>query len=370
MSFDLLRSPLAFFESVLGPYAPLDPGIVDYAAWWAAEGYTLADGSDDARLLARGYAAGIIRRVHVQESLLPSFAQLYITGFYAPWIAGLFGGCLVTRHIVDKYALDGVRDSFLARLQATENPALGSFHLSTSDTRFTARATTDGWRLAGDDAPLDGVVDVTLFTAYPEGAQAEVLFLVPKSGDDGSANRGKSGQLRDSLAYLMATPDDGPALRMEIETLNRAFGTIIWLGAAQGDFARHEISLEHVDGLRTALALAWAAAQTGDDTAREVAGLYSDAYQRFRLLAVLAEFQCLEIANSGKSVPGGPTQARVEHALAKLPAQVFDQGPPLLAELAEFTDAAAPLGRKEEAKAWAQVLAQAYARKFEAAVKP
>lgn len=371
MSFNRLRSPLAFFEAVLGPYAPLDPGIFEYAAWWASEGDKLARnaaGQSDERLLACGYAAGMIRRVQVQESLLPSFTLLYITGFYDPWIAGLFSDCLVTHHIVDKYAPDNVRAVLLAQLAALENPSQGGVWLP-PEGRFTARATADGWRLTGDGTPRHDMVDLTLFPAYPEGTDTEALFLVPKLRDDGSLNRVKSGQLHDSLAYLMATPAESAALRMEIQTLSQMFATIAWLGAAQRDLADPQASPEQIDALRVALALAWAAVQVGDDTAREVAGLYSDTYRRFRLLALLAEVQTFTLAGAVTTVKDGPTLERVERRLAQFPAALFELAPPLLAELAEFSDAAAPTASTDAARAWAQVLAQAFARKFEAAAR-
>ena len=372
MSFDLLDSPLAFFQSVLGPYAPLDPGIVDYAAWWASEADARAHrdaGPDSAGMLARGFAAGIVRRVQVQESLLPSFALLYITAFHDPWIATIYADSLVTRHIVDKYAPDDVRASLLARLEATENPAQGSFWLPALDTRFTARATTDGWRLTDDGSSAYGAADFTLVVAYPEGVETEALFLAPKLRDDGSPNTGQGGALSDSHAYLMATPAESAALRMEIETLTQAFGAITRLGASQRNFADGEPTPERVESLQTALALAWSAAQAGDDTAREVAGLYSDSYQRFRLLAHLAELQSLEIVWAATSVISGPTEGDVEGAPAKLPSEVLSMGPPLLAELGEYTDADAPSTRREDVKAWAQVLAQAFAHKFKAAAR-
>ena len=353
MSFDLLRLPLAFFQAVLGPYAPLDPGIVEYAAWWASEGRTLADGSNDARRLSRGYAAGIIQRVHVQETLLPSFALLYITAFHNSDIATRYAESLVTRHIVDKYAPDDVRESLLARLHATENPAQGGIWLPQASP-LAAHAATDGWRLTGDDLPNDGAVDLMLVAARPDGTDGDALFIAPRLQAD-------------SLAYLLATPGESTALRMETETLCLLATTIIRLGAAQHDLSHSEVASEPADGLHAALALAWAAAQAGDDTAREVAGLYSDAYQRFRSLAHLAELQSLEIASAVASISGGPTGQRVEQIPGQLPAELLRYAQQLLAELAEFTGAAGPPARQDDANAWAQALAQAFKRKFEAA---
>src|SRR5690606_27572702 len=52
----------------------------------------------------------------------------------------------------------------------------------------------------------------------------------------------------------------------------------------------------HNATVRSALALAWATAQSADYTARELPGLYSDSYQLFRLLAHLSKFWTAEVA--------------------------------------------------------------------------
>lgn len=370
MSFDLLSTPLRFFESVLGPYAPLDPGIVDYAAWWQAEGAPIADAIDRAgvpmlrthdrigrrvdeilyppeyaRLLARGYAAGVVRRTHLQETLLPGFALGYITSFYDPGLYCPYTVSSATRHIVDKYAPEPQRAAVLERLHAAESAWQGATWMTEfgggsdlgASVATVARRDGDGWRLTGDKSFCSNVgAEVALVVARPEGAADGVrglaLFLTPRQRDDGSLNytvrrlKTKTAthsvptgevELRDSQATLMGADGDGLSLIMEVLNLSRAANSIASVALAQRAladayaFASQRVVFgrplveqplmrrqfeERVATLRAALALAWATAQTGDYSARELPGFYSDTYQLFRLQAHLAKFWTAEVA--------------------------------------------------------------------------
>lgn len=402
MSFDALRSPLAFFESVLGCYAPLDPGIVDYATWWQAESDARGDGSEVTRVLAHGYAAGIIRRVHVQESLLPSFALLYITTFHAPDIAAHYAGSLLTRHIVDKYAPNGMRESLLARLQSTNHFWQGGLWinlLTSKATQLIARRDGDGWRLSGElFACANLTADVALVSAQVDGEDTVAVFLVPRLRNDGSLNIHLANPeadalpmgnvtLRDSHALLMATPTDGAALRTEIHTLVLAFGNVMRVAVAQRMLVDADSALSergtavatHVADLRAALALVWAAAQVGDDTAREVAGLYSDTYARFRLLAQLAHFHSMKIMDAlaawldtlilsaNERRPDGSSILLTEPQGLSNTYPVYRL---LVAELVEYTDAETAAVLTNVAippYIRTALMAQAYMRKFSAA---
>lgn len=345
MSDDALRSPLAFFESVLGPYAPLDPGIRDYAAQWAA------DDEQPTNVWAqlqerrnRGYAAGIIQRVHKQESLLPSAAMLYITAFYDPTLSSDYIESLVIRHIVDKYAPDDVQAALLSHMQDTHSPWCGVSLYEHSDEvrRLSVRFSETGWRLDGVLTLDPGTLVGDLNLVYSDG-----LFLLPRQRDDGSDNFRVTQPdhmwvlLQDSHAWVMGTREDADTLLLEMRMIRAALGAVARLGRRQQEQPPDDVNL------RAALALAWAAMQAGDDTAREVAGLYSDTYQRFRLLARLAR-------NYGFPRPIVP----VEDGLT----DDSETAQALLADLSEY------LSPELDAEPLAERVAQAYLRKFESAI--
>lgn len=370
MSFDLLRTPLRFFESVLGAYAPLDPGIADYADWWQSEGAAISAAVDRAgvptlrqydrfgqrvddilyppdyaRMLAQGYAAGIVRRAHVQETLLPGFALGYVTAFYDPGLYCPYTVSAATRHIIDKYAPDPQRDGWLDRLHAAEDTWQGATWMTEfgggsdlgASVLTVARRDDTGWRLTGDKSFCSNVgAQVALVVARPadaaDGVRGLALFAVPRLRDDGSLNytvrrlKSKTAthavptgevELRDSQAALMGTTGDGLSLILEVLNLSRAANSIASVALAQRaladayDFAAQRVvfgrplieqplmrrQFDHrFAALRAALALAWATTQTGDYSARELPGLYSDTYQLFRLQAHLAKFWTAEVA--------------------------------------------------------------------------
>jgi hypothetical protein len=339
MSDDALRSPLAFFESVLGPYAPLDPGVRNYAAQWAAD-----DGSDPQQQRDRGYAAGIIQRVHKQESLLPSAAMLYITAFYDPTLSSFYIESLVIRHMVDKYAPDDVQPALLSHMQDTHSPWRGVSWYEHSDQVMRVSAGVDdaGWYLDGIITLDPGTLVGDLNLIYSDG-----LLLLPRYRDDGSDNFRVTQpdyvrvKLQDSHAWLIGTREDADTLLLEMGMIRAALGAVARLGRRQQEQPPDDVNL------RAALALAWAAMQAGDDTAREVAGLYSDTYQRFRLLARLAR-------NYGFPRPIVP----VEDGLT----DDSETAQALLADLSEF------LSPELNAEPLAERVAQAYLRKFESAI--
>ena len=370
MSFDLLRSPLAFFQAVLGPYAPLDPALVDYAATWETDGALISAAIDRAgaphlrqfdrfgrrvddilyppdyaRLLARGYAAGVVRRAHVQETLLPGFALGYITSFYDPGLYCPYTVSLATWHIVDKYAPDSIRDAVMERLHAPDDAWQGATWMTESGggsdlgASVVTRAARhgDGWRLTGDKYFCSNVgAQVALVVARPDGVAAGLrglaLFLVPRLRADGSLNytvrrlKDKIAthsvptgevELRDSEATLMGSLEDGLSLILEVLNLSRAANSIASVALAQRAlYDAYTFACERVvfgqrlidqplmrrqfeqryQRLREALALAWATARWGDYTARELPGHYSESYQRFRLLAHLAKYWTAEVA--------------------------------------------------------------------------
>jgi hypothetical protein len=290
MPYDLHSTPLAFFESLLGAFAPLDDSLLDYAAWWQHHGASVVPTPDLAstftddnlnapdvrQLIARGYAAGVVWRAHTQETLLPCFALLYITAYYAPPIARLHAQTLACWQIVDKYAPDGPRERAMARLQAADSPWHGALLFGDTTTPLPlARRDGAKWRLDGVAPRMD---TAALVAARVDGTPALFLLMPPSDGD----------------AVLLGEVEDGPALMTEARHLCDMADAIIDVAAILGASAGQANA--RPDPLRSALALAWAAAQATDYTARELAGVYSDSYHTARLLTLLARHHSHTVA--------------------------------------------------------------------------
>jgi len=107
MSFDVLCSPVPFLQQV-GICADHD-WLREYAAWFERDGQGISDAVDRAGapwlrmfdqwgarvdeilylseywgMLKRGYRADVLWRVFEQNSLIPAYLLLYVTGFYDP----------------------------------------------------------------------------------------------------------------------------------------------------------------------------------------------------------------------------------------------------------------------------------------------
>src|SRR5574341_786129 len=111
MTFDTLRSPVAFLSQMLGK-VPHEETLREYEAWWEKAGQEISHRLDRAgtpwlrmfgqfgkrvdeilfppeywKMLKTGYQAGAVWRAFEEQSLLPSYLIGYVTSFYD---AGLY----------------------------------------------------------------------------------------------------------------------------------------------------------------------------------------------------------------------------------------------------------------------------------------
>lgn len=303
--------------------------------------------AEQRRLIQQGQQAGCVSRYLVQECLAPSYLLGYVTSFYDVGVTCAHTVSLATAHILDKYGPPEIRPRVLpdyrrGLLQGATwfTEVGGGTDLGASVQTVARRATDqegDHWRLTGDKYFCSNVgADYALVAARPESAPGGIrglaLFLVPRMNDAGALNynirrlKDKIGthsvptgevEFRDAEAYLMGEASDGIYLIGEVLNLSRVANSLASVALAQRALAdamtfaekRMVFGKQLIDqpllgmqfetryrALEWAFALAWEVAQLANLTARELPGLYSDDYTRFRLLAHLAKFWTAEIA--------------------------------------------------------------------------
>src|SRR5215831_16789189 len=140
MAFELLRSPLAFLQHVLGDL-PHQEALRAYKSWWDSEGKVISEATDRARtpwvrmfdrsgkrvdeilfppeywvMLKKGYECGVVWRAFEDHSLLSAYLFLGITAFYDPGLACPYTVSLSTAVPLAKYGDPALRERFLPRL--------------------------------------------------------------------------------------------------------------------------------------------------------------------------------------------------------------------------------------------------------------
>jgi acyl-CoA dehydrogenase len=368
MNFDALRSPVQFLQQT-GIRADQD-WLRDFETWFEREGQGVSDAIDQAgtpwlrmfdlfgarvdeilyppeywRMLRQGYRAGVVWRVFEQNSVIPAYLLLYVTGFYDPGLACPYTVSLSTASPLAKYGEEGLKARFLPKmLQRDEGVWQGATWMTEikggSDlgaaVETVAKRDGNKWRLTGDKYFASNAgAELAVVAARPEGAPQNVrglsLFLVPRRGEDGQLNyfirrlKDKIAtrsvptgeiELRESEAWLLGREEDGIYLILEVLNLSRVANSVGSVALAQRaiadacSFAQRRRAFgkpiiehpllrrqfeERVQGLRTASRLAWEAVHLLDKVWQEKPP-YSESYHLFRLVAHLAKYWTAEFA--------------------------------------------------------------------------
>ncbi len=297
--------------------------------------------------LAEGYRAGVVwRAFDDQRSLLPAFALGYITSYFDPGLYCPFTVSLSTALPLHKYGDSELRTRVLEPMLRRRGDCWqgatwmtevrGGSDLGAA-VETTARPRADGsWRLDGDKYFCSNVgAEVAVVAARPIDGEAGVrglkLFVVPRLRADGSLNYAirrlkdkiatrsvPTGEveLRDSDAWLLGPSSRGIHLILEVLNVSRVANSVGAVALAQRalsdafGFACQRVAFgkpiahhpllsvqfaQRLADLEAASALAWETARHLDAVWLERAP-YSEAYQRFRLLAHLAKYWTAENA--------------------------------------------------------------------------
>jgi acyl-CoA dehydrogenase len=368
MNFDVLRSPVQFLQQV-GVPADQD-WLREYELWFQSEGQAISDAVDRAgtpwlrmfdrlgarvdeilyppdywRMLKHGYRSGVLWRVFEQNSLMPAYLLLYVTGFHDPGLACPYTVSLSTVSPLSKYGDAEVKARFLPRmLQRDESAWQGATWMTEikggSDLGATvetvAQREGDKWWLTGDKYFASNAgAELAVVAARPEGAPQNVrglsLFLVPRRREDGQLNylirrlKDKIAtravptgeiELRRSEAWLLGKAEHGIYLILEVLNLSRVANSVGAVAVAQRaiadaySFAEQRMAFgkpvgqhpllrrqfgDRLQGLHAASKLAWEAVRLLDEVWQEKPP-YSDRYHLFRLVAHLAKYWTAEFA--------------------------------------------------------------------------
>jgi len=368
LSFDALGSPVQFLRQVrIG--ADQD-WLGEYEAWFEREGQGISDAVDRTgtpwlrmfdrwgarvdeilyppeywRMLKRGYRAGVLWRPFEQNSLLPAYLLLYVTGFYDAGLACPYTVSLSTVCPLSKYADAELKARFLPRmLQRDDDVWQGATWMTEikggSDLGAAVEtvAQRDGskWRLTGDKYFASNAgAELAVVAARPEGETRNVrglsLYLVPRRCEDGRLNyqirrlKDKIAtrsvptgeiELRHSEGWLLGQAEHGIYLILEALNLSRVANCVGSVALAQRaiadaySYAERRLAFgrpiidhpllrqqfeDRLRGLRAASRLAWEAVGLVDKVWLEKPP-YSDNYHLFRLIAHLAKYWTAEFA--------------------------------------------------------------------------
>jgi alkylation response protein AidB-like acyl-CoA dehydrogenase len=369
MNLETLRSPTAFLQSLL-PTVPHQDALNEYQTWWERGGKAISEATDRGRtpwlrmfdqrgrrideilyspdywrMLRQGYRSGVLWRTFQDQSLIPAYLFLYVTGFYDAGLACPYTVSLSTAAPLSKYADDSVRDRFLPHMLRRDDDVWqgatwmteirGGSDLGAA-VETIARQDRARWLLTGDKYFASNAgAELAVVAARPEGAPRDVrglaLFLVPRLREDGQLNytirrlKDKIAtrsvptgevELRDSEGWMLGTADRGIYLILEVLNISRvanSVGSVALAQRAMADvltFAQQRIAfgrpiIEHPlfwrqvqqrwCDLRGACALAWYAVQLLDSVWQERPP-YSERYHLFRLVAHLAKYWTAEFA--------------------------------------------------------------------------
>lgn len=369
MTLEILRSSVMFLKYMLGDL-PHAEALHDYETWWEHEGKAISDAVDRAgtpwlrmfdrfgkrvddilfppeyaKMLKKGYRAGVVWRAFEEQSLLSPYLLGYITSFYDPGLQCPYTVSLSTAVPLDKYGDEKLKARLLPHLLRKDDTVWqgatwiteikgGSDLGATVET--VARPAGDRWLLTGEKYFTSNVgAELAVVAARPQSAPPSVrglaLFLLPKYRDDGNLNyltrriKDKIAtrsvptgevELKDSEAYLLGKPEWGIYLILEVLNLSRAANAVGSVAVAQRailealTFAERRTAfgkpiLEHpllrkqfedrLSELKAAFALAWEAVRCLNEVWRETFP-YSDRYHLFRILAHLAKYWTAELA--------------------------------------------------------------------------
>jgi acyl-CoA dehydrogenase len=286
MTFETLRSPVAFLKDMLGE-VPHEQVLREYEAWWEEEGKAISEATDRARMpwlrmfdrlgervdeilfppeywdmLKKGYRQGVVWRVFEENSLVPFYLLGYVTSFYDSGLYCPYTVSLATAVPLEKYGEEELKARFLPQLLRKDSTVWQGATWMTetkggSDLGATvetvARLQGDRWLLTGEKYFASNAgAELAVVAARPEGAPWNVrglaLFLVPKHREDGSLNyfvrrlKDKIGtrsvptgevELEDSEAYLLGKPEWGIYLILETLNLSRVANSVGSVGLAQ-----------------------------------------------------------------------------------------------------------------------------------------
>ncbi len=278
MSFDHLRSPVAFLETMLGRL-PHEDVLREYEAWWY-EGQRVSANIDRAgtpwlkmfdrfgeridevlyppeywTMLQKGYEAGAVWRVFEEDSILPFSLLGYVTAFHDPGLGCPHTVSLSTAIPLEKYGTEELKEAYLPQLLKREGmPWQGATWMTEvkggSDlggaVETAAIPSEDHWLLTGDKYFASNVgAELAVVAARPEGSPMNVrglaLFLLPKYRRDGSLNytvrrlKDKTGtrsvptgevELRESEAYLLGKEEHGVYLILEVLNVSRVANSV------------------------------------------------------------------------------------------------------------------------------------------------
>ncbi len=368
MSADVLQSPVQFLQQA-GVCAGQD-WLREYEARFESEGQGISDAVDRAgtpwlrmfdqlgarvdeilyppeywRMLKHGYRAGVLWRVLEQNSLIPAYLLLYVTGFYDPGLACPYTVSLSTIAPLSKYGDAELKARFLpSMLQRDDSVWQGATWMTEikggSDLGAAVEtvAQRDGnkWRLTGDKYFASNAgAELAVVAARQEGAPRNVrglsLYLVPRRDKDGQPNyqirrlKDKIAtrsvptgeiELRHSEGWLLGQAEHGIYLILEVLNLSRVANSVGSVALAQRaiadsySFAERRAAFgkpiiehpllrrqfeDHLQGLRAASRLAWEAVRLLDKVWQEKPP-YSENYHLFRLVAHLAKYWTAEFA--------------------------------------------------------------------------
>jgi acyl-CoA dehydrogenase len=368
MNFEAVQSPVKFLQQ---SGVPADQEwLREYELWVQSEGQAISDAVDRAgtpwlrmfdrlgarvdeilyppdywRMLKHGYRSGVLWRVFEQNSLLPAYLLLYVTGFHDPGLACPYTVSLSTVSPLSKYGDAELKTRFLPRmLQRDERIWQGATWMTEikggSDLGAAVEtvAQSDGnqWRLTGDKYFASNAgAELAVVAARPEGAPQNVrglsLYLVPRRREDGQLNyvirrlKDKIAtrsvptgeiELRGSEAWLLGKAEHGIYLILEVLNLSRVANSIGAVALAQRaiadaySFAEQRMAFgkpvgqhpllrrqfeDRLQGLHAASKLAWEAVCLLDEVWQEKPP-YSERYHLFRLVAHLAKYWTAEFA--------------------------------------------------------------------------
>ncbi len=279
MTFDSLRSPLAFLEHMLGDL-PHHEALRAYQTWWESEGQAISEATDRARtpwvrmydrfgkrvdeilfppeywaMLRKGYESGVVWRAFEDHSLLPAYLFLAVTAFYDPGLACPYTVSLSTAVPLAKYGEPTIRDRFLPRVLRRDGSAWQGATWMTeikggsdlgANVETVAVPAGDRWLLTGDKYFASNAgAELAVVAARPRGASEDVrglaLFLLPRHRENGELNytvrrlKDKIAtrsvptgevELRESEAYLLGREEWGIYLILEVLNLSRVANSV------------------------------------------------------------------------------------------------------------------------------------------------
>jgi alkylation response protein AidB-like acyl-CoA dehydrogenase len=250
MTFETLRSPLAFLKQMLGN-VPFEKEFQAYVDWWEKEGKLISAATDRSgtpwlrmfdrlgeridevifppdyrRMLRKGYEVGVLWRAFEEHSLKSHYCLGFLTSFYDPGIYCPYIVSLATAVSLQKYGDEEMKSRFLPPMlrqdgtgwqgatwmtEAKGGSDLGatvetvarlvgqtsSSAPDSSDPRSKigdqSRSSGEQWFLTGEKYFSSNVgAELAVVAARPEGAPPGVrglaLYLVPRFRKEGGLN--------------------------------------------------------------------------------------------------------------------------------------------------------------------------------------